>query len=87
MGIIFLYTTQEKENRNFVVIYFICSYFLYKNLVVQKSSLYENYESEVLLKTSITCYNVCIILCFRWLNFNFGFVIVFCANLLINILN
>ena len=61
----FLYTTQEKENRNFVVIYFVCSYFLYKNLVVQKSSLYENYESEVLLKTSITCYNVCIILCFR----------------------
>ena len=56
MGNFFLYTTQEKENRNFVVIYFICSYFLYKNLVVQKSSLYENYENEVLLKTSITCY-------------------------------
>jgi hypothetical protein len=56
MGIFFIYTTQEKEIRNVVVIYFICSYFLYKNLAVQKSSLYENYESEVLLKTSITCY-------------------------------
>ena len=78
--IVFFIYYSRKGKQKFVVIYFVCSYFLYKNLAVQKSSLYENYES---VKFYIILYYIIL----QIDKFHFWFCVVFCSNLLINIVN